>query len=140
MPVDTHPLLLEGPVAPGEPAGLRRRQTVGLVFGADELAEGRMRGEVDAPREALNAVRGYAWYMHVTDHHPDVVLDDGVSEDDVLAAVVGHVPGTGHDQDAWSSYIDPVPALVDEIRRLLKVLEIRCQDQSHARDRRSPRL
>lgn len=125
MVYDTHPLLLEGPVAPGEPPGLRKRQTVGLVFGADELAEGRMRGEIGAEPEARNAVRGYAWYLHVTDDHPHVTVDNDVCDEEIIDAVVGHAPGDPIDDDAWSLYIDPVPALVAEIRRLLKVLETR---------------
>jgi predicted component of type VI protein secretion system len=127
---DIHPLLLDGRVASIEAAGLWQRQRAGLAIAADELAEGRMRGEIGAAPESVNSVRGYLWYLHATDAHPFAATAAAeVSDDEIIAAIVGHPPAGLSDHDAWSLYIDPVPALVAEIRRLLAlVAELRTRE------------
>jgi hypothetical protein len=110
--------LLEGEVFSLRDACLRRRQIAAVAVGADMVAEGRMRGETTAPEEAFNGICGYVWYMHATDAHPPVVVDNGVWEDDIIAAALQRAP----DDDGWGAFPDPVPSLVAEVCRLLALV------------------
>jgi hypothetical protein len=78
-----------------------------------------MRGEIDAEHEALNAVRGYVEYMHATDTDPLPDADAPGNEDEVIADLIDHQVNDPADSDESGAFVDPVPALVAEIRRLL---------------------
>lgn len=113
-----HPLLVEDPE---ENRPLWQRQKAALAVGADEIAVGRMCGEITAEQAARNGVRGYNWYMNATDDDPEIDMDDCVYHE-VIAAVVGHAPDGHTEDDVWSVYTDPVPPLVAEVRRLAAVV------------------